>query len=107
MGEQPVETPVPTAAITPAPNAVVPAPAKPVTAEANLVAASPANTSSTNYPGNELGFKPIVAPALPISITKEEQLQALLEKYKTDQITPMEYHKQRAAILAEPDAMTH
>jgi hypothetical protein len=35
-------------------------------------------------------------------MAKEQELQALLEKYKADQITPEEYHKQRAAILAEP-----
>lgn len=54
------------------------------------------------YPGKELGLKPISAPALPISASKAERLQALLEKYKADQITPEEYHQQRAAILAEP-----
>ncbi len=47
-------------------------------------------------------MKPIVPPPLPISATKEERLNALLEKYKADQITPDEYHLQRAAILAEP-----
>jgi len=48
------------------------------------------------------GPVPIIAPALPISMTKEQRLQALLAKYKADQINPEEYHKQRAAILAEP-----
>ena len=54
------------------------------------------------YIGKDLGMKPIAAPTLPISATKEERLQALLAKYKADQISPEEYHKQRAAILAEP-----
>jgi hypothetical protein len=54
------------------------------------------------YIGKDLGMKPIATPALPISATKEQQLQALLAKYKADQISPEEYHKQRAAILAEP-----
>jgi len=48
-------------------------------------------------------IQPIVAPPLPISTSKESQLQALLEKYKADQITPAEYQKQRTAILAQPD----
>jgi hypothetical protein len=48
------------------------------------------------------GPVPIVAPPLPISATKEQRLQALLELYKADQITPEEYQKRRAAILAEP-----
>jgi hypothetical protein len=46
--------------------------------------------------------KPIETPALPISATKEERLQALLQKYKTDQITPEEYHTERAKIMGEP-----
>ena len=55
-----------------------------------------------NYPGKDLGMKPIVAPALPIADSKEERLAALLQKYKADKITPEQYHQQRAAILAEP-----
>ena len=47
-------------------------------------------------------YQPILAPDLPISTAKQEQLQALLVKYKADQITPNEYHAQRAAILAQP-----
>lgn len=38
-----------------------------------------------------------VAPALPSS--KEERLAELLAKYKADQITPLEYHTQRAEII--------
>jgi hypothetical protein len=46
--------------------------------------------------------KPMEMPALPISATKEERLQALLQKYKADQITPEEYHTERAKIMGEP-----
>lgn len=45
---------------------------------------------------------PIVAPGLPVSMTKEQRLQALLMLYKADQVTPEQYHTRRAAILAEP-----
>jgi hypothetical protein len=45
---------------------------------------------------------PIVAPALPISMTKEQKLAELLSQYKADRISPEQYHEQRAAILAEP-----
>ncbi|MFO1476611.1 MAG: hypothetical protein U1F98_08175 [Verrucomicrobiota bacterium] len=38
-------------------------------------------------------------PALPAD--KEARLQALLQQYKADQISPEEYHAQRAKILAE------
>jgi translation initiation factor 2 gamma subunit (eIF-2gamma) len=47
-------------------------------------------------------LKPIEAPLLPVSATQQAQLQALLEKYKANQITPEEYHNQRAEILAQP-----
>jgi hypothetical protein len=58
--------------------------------------------TAANYPGKELGFQPIPAPPLPLSAAKQAQLDALLVKYQADQISPDEYHKQRAAILAEP-----
>jgi hypothetical protein len=45
---------------------------------------------------------PMPVPVLPIPLSKEEKLNQLLAHYKSDQITPEEYHKQRAAILAEP-----
>ena len=44
-------------------------------------------------------FAPMVAPALPIGESKQQKLQELLAKYKADQITPEEYHRQRAAII--------
>ena len=77
----------------------MPAPAPTVPFVATAPASKPANV---NYPGKELGLTPITAPALPITADKEARLQVLLAKYKADQITPEEYHKQRAAILAEP-----
>jgi hypothetical protein len=43
-----------------------------------------------------------MAPPLPISQEKQQKLQALLGKYRADQVSPDEYQKQRAAILAEP-----
>ena len=45
---------------------------------------------------------PMVAPALPVSPSKEEKLKALLSRYLADQVTPEQYHEQRAAILAAP-----
>jgi hypothetical protein len=59
----------------------------------NAPPAPPENLSViTNAP-------PMTAPALPISATKAEKLEALTAKYKMDQISPEEYFKQRAAIL--------
>jgi archaellum component FlaD/FlaE len=42
------------------------------------------------------------APPLPISADKQARLKDLTEKYKADQITPAQYHEQRAKILAGP-----
>jgi len=102
-------TPPPTtqASVAPVEKTVQPKPqpkAQPVPAVQPVVAqpSQPAPVEVKNYPGKELGLKPIVAPVLPIAATKEEKLQALLAKYKADQLSPEEYHQQRAAILAEP-----
>ncbi len=62
----------------------------------------PAKPAEANYAGKDLGMKPIVAPPLPITASKEDRLEALLMLYQTDRISPAEYHKQRAAILADP-----
>jgi hypothetical protein len=72
-----------------------PTPVKPV-------ASSPAKAVNATPVGNESGYMPIVAPPLPISPIKQHELDALLAHYKADQISPEEYHKQRAIILAEP-----
>jgi hypothetical protein len=63
------------------------------------VADKPADAS---YPGKQLGMKPILAPALPISPEKAGKLAALLAKYKADQVTPEDYQKQRAEIISAP-----
>ena len=54
----------------------------------------PTKTQASNY-------APLTPPASPLTATKEQRLQALLDQYKADQITPEEYHKQRAKIIAE------
>jgi len=47
-------------------------------------------------------FQPLAGPPLPISAEKQQRLANLLEQYRADQITPEQYHQQRAKILAEP-----
>ena len=66
------------------------------------VAMPPAKPGNPNSPGMDLGLKPIVAPPLPISPAKEAQLEALLARYKADQITAEQYQTTRARILAAP-----
>ena len=92
----------PAAPAVPQTQPVTISPVKPAPPAVKPAVMSPPSQINANYPGKELGLKPIVAPPLPISAAKEARLQALLEQYKADQITPKEYHDQRAAILAEP-----
>jgi len=49
-----------------------------------------------------VAFKPVDVPPPPFSGAKAERLGELLRRYRADQITPEEYHRQRTAILAEP-----
>ena len=76
--------------------AVAPAPAPSVAAP--TVATWPPVTRPAVEPS---GYVPLEAPAMPIAGTKEQRLQQLLQQYKADQITPKEYHEQRARIIAE------
>jgi hypothetical protein len=39
---------------------------------------------------------------LPISTEKQQKLADLLRRYQADQVTPSQYHEERAKILAEP-----
>jgi hypothetical protein len=41
-------------------------------------------------------------PPYPLTGSKAARMAELLQRYNADQITPKEYHTQRAAILAEP-----
>ena len=45
---------------------------------------------------------PIQAPPSSLSAEKQQRLAELLSKYRAEQITPEEYHQQRARILSEP-----
>jgi len=47
-------------------------------------------------------FSPIQAPPPSISADKQQRLAELLRKYKAEDITPEEYHQQRAKIMSEP-----
>jgi len=45
----------------------------------------------------------VTAPAANgISESKEERLRELLRRYNADEITPLEYHTERAKIVVEP-----
>jgi hypothetical protein len=50
----------------------------------------------------ETQFPAIQAPPLPINADKQGRLNELLRKYRADEISPEQYHVERAKILAEP-----
>lgn len=97
--QQPVATP---------PVVVVPPPKEPAVlaekpaAPAVAPAVKPPPPANANYAGKTLGFKPIEAPPPPVSAQKQAELQALLARYMANQVSPEEYQKERAAILAGP-----
>jgi len=76
------------------PGTVTPAPGKPVEpstpVQAKATVAPLTTTAQTT---------PVVAA--PVVNMRAHKLAALLEAYKADRITPIEYHTQRAKILAE------
>jgi len=67
-----------------------------------------AEAKANRKPGKAASFKtaplfqPLQGPALPISADKQQRLNELLRKYQVDEITPEQYHQQRASILAGP-----
>jgi hypothetical protein len=74
-------------------------------AEAPAVAATPvteAPAKKTKTLKGTPAFPPLQGPAPAVSAGKQERLAELLRKYRADQVTPEEYHVQRAKILAEP-----
>lgn len=81
----------------------------PVQEQAPAVATTPTQPPIEEYhpakpsvqkPAN--GLAPMEAPASSLPASKEQRLQQLLQLYRADQITPQEYHEQRAKILSEP-----
>jgi hypothetical protein len=89
-------------AITPAAGTTLQSPVMPATMKVKPGVMSATNQINAIYTGKELGLKPIESPLLPVTATQQAQLQALLAKYKTNQISPEEYYKQRAEVLAQP-----
>ena len=45
---------------------------------------------------------PLSGPPSSLSAAKQQKLDALLQQYRLDQLTPQQYHEQRAKILSEP-----
>jgi hypothetical protein len=87
----------PTQTTQPSTNVQTPAP--PVATPQPVSTKPPPNPNSPDS-GKVLGLKPIVAPPLPITSAQQAELQALLEKYEANAITPEQYQAERAKILA-------
>jgi hypothetical protein len=59
---------------------------------------------------NPSKMQPTPEPSLPqmsgppssLSAAKQQKLDALLQQYRADQLTPEQYHEQRAKVLSEP-----
>jgi hypothetical protein len=83
---------VPTNQVTQYP--VNPAPANPPMVQTNM---PPLNPVVTPNPAPD---QPVTAPPVPISESQQQQLQALLQQYIANQITPAQYQAERAKILA-------
>jgi hypothetical protein len=95
--------------------AAAPAPPAPSTQEAPKAAAAPAapqkvaatapaappEAKPAKAKSGSLDFPPLDGPGSPLSAEKQQQLNELLQKYRADQITPEQYHAERAKILAE------
>ena len=78
-------------------------------AKAEKQAAAEAKKAKSDKPKPEattvtspVTLAPVEPPPSAVSASKEAKLAELLRKYKSDSITPDEYHKERARILAEP-----
>jgi hypothetical protein len=84
-------------AVPPTPTVSQPA-TQPTTPEAK---SSPSTVPDVNdVTAKELGLAPIQAPPPPVTAQQQQELQALLQRYEADQITPEEYQAERAKIMA-------
>jgi hypothetical protein len=77
-------------------------PSAPAPATAAQPAPAPQSPTKPKVIKGQQPLTPIEGPPPSVTADKEQRLQELSAKYKADQITPEEYHQQRAKILAEP-----
>jgi hypothetical protein len=108
MTELENQPPAATAALIPSPKMADSQPGqKPVEAKAQETVGKPqvqpkAEKALIKPAKGAPALTPIQAPPPAISADKGARLAELLRKYKADEITPEEYHKQRTKILSEP-----
>jgi len=102
----PVETPSVTSAIVDT-NVVPPVTEIPVTNPVAAPTAPDMSTMQTNMANAETqalkqAQKPAPIPQRTLTADQLQRLNALTEQYKADQLSPEQYHEQRAKIIAEP-----
>jgi len=68
----------------------------------NQAKKKPKTVKTTKNMKTEPAFRPIEGPALNISADKQQRLAELLRRYQADEVTPAQYHEERAKILAQP-----
>jgi hypothetical protein len=64
---------------------------------------SPALKTPTAIPTQpSLSLPQLAAPPSSLSAAKQQKLDELLQQYRADQLSPQQYHEQRAKVLSEP-----
>ena len=102
--QPPAQTTAPARASAPASAAAKPAEAKPQPT-ASKPEVKPTAEKAPKSPAavkNAPAFPPIQAPPPTVSADKQQRLADLLRKDKAEELTPEEYHQQRAKIMSEP-----
>ncbi|HWD94461.1 MAG TPA: hypothetical protein VG938_19175 [Verrucomicrobiae bacterium] len=69
---------------------------------ANREIARKENSGMKPAPEPTMSLPQLNGPASPLTPAKQQKLDALLQLYRADQLTPEQYHDQRAKILSEP-----
>jgi len=99
-------TPEPKPVLTaPKPKPTQPQPQQVVAKAPNPAKPKPEPTKSPAKPSKPTQptvYQPIEGPAAPVSAEKQQRLHELLSRYQADQVTPEQYHAERAKILAAP-----
>ena len=61
-----------------------------------------ATTKPLSDPRGTRQYQPLESPAVPFSAEKQAKLAELLRRYQADEVTPEQYHSERAKIVAAP-----
>jgi hypothetical protein len=65
-------------------------------------APAPVQKPARNSVEPSMSLPQLTGPPSSLSSAKQQKLDELLQQYRADQLTPQQYHEQRAKILSEP-----